>query len=127
VGWANRPNGPKLAKGGETVREQDLQNHIRVALSEIAVVFRTNVGKVRMSDGRFFDTGLPKGHPDLYGFRKSDGRLFYVEVKTASGRLRADQKKFLTFAADYGIICGVARSVEDALHIVGDGKVLYGV
>ena len=104
-----------------------IQNEIRLALSEIAIVFRVNVGKVRMSDGRFFDTGLPKGHPDLYGFRKSDGRLFYVEVKNEKGRLRKDQRNFLETAASYGIISGVARSDDEAVNIVANGMSKYGL
>ena len=74
--------------------EQEIQNEIRVGLSKAGhMVFRTNVGKVKMMDGRWFDTGLPKGHPDLYGFR-SDGQIFYIEVKNEKGRVRPEQKKF---------------------------------
>ena len=44
--------------------EHKIQNDIRVALTKNNCrVFRTNVGKVRMADGRWFDTGLPKGFP----------------------------------------------------------------
>ena len=42
--------------------ESLIQSKIRVALSQDGhIVFRANVGKVRMTDGRFFDTGLPNG------------------------------------------------------------------
>ena len=99
--------------------EQDIQNLIRAALSDYAIVFRTNVGKVRTADGRYFDTGLPKGHSDLYGFRKSDGRVFYIEVKTPKGRVRPDQQKFIEIVTENGAIAGVARRVEDALEIIG--------
>lgn len=98
--------------------EQDIQNLIRAALSEYAIVFRTNVGKVRTADGRYFDTGLPKGHSDLYGFRKSDGRVFYIEVKTPKGRVRPEQEKFIDIVTKNGALGGVARSVEDALKII---------
>ena len=48
--------------------ETDLMNAVMLAASaKDCVIFRTNVGKVRMTDGRWFDTGLPKGHADLYG------------------------------------------------------------
>ena len=108
-------------------KETVLQNEIRLALSEIAIVFRANVGKVRMADGRFFDTGLPKGFSDLFGFRKSDGKIFYIEIKTEKGRLRPDQKHFLKTMSEYNTITGVARSVEDAMKIVEEGLQLYGV
>ena len=50
--------------------ESLIQNQIRVELSKAGyMVFRINVGKVRMADGRWFDTGAPKGFCDLFGFR----------------------------------------------------------
>ena len=52
--------------------EHEIQKEIQVALSQHkCTVFRANVGKVQTIDGRWFDTGLPQGHPDLYGFRSS--------------------------------------------------------
>lgn len=102
-------------------REIDIQNSIRLALNDIAVVFRGNVGKVRMADGRYFDTGLPKGFSDLFGFRKLDGRIFFLEVKNEKGRLREEQKHFLETMKNYGAIVGVARSPEQAIEIVNNG------
>ena len=50
--------------------ETDLMHAVMLAVTEAGnQIFRTNVGKVRTPDGRYFDTGLPKGHSDLYGFR----------------------------------------------------------
>ena len=98
--------------------EQEVQNEIRVALTQAGyIVFRTNVGKVKTADDRWFDTGLPKGHPDLYGFRP-DGKIFYIEVKNASGRVRPEQQRFIDIVKTRGAIAGVARNVEEALRIV---------
>ena len=98
--------------------EARIQNEIRVALSQAGhVVFRANVGKVRLEDGRYFDTGLPKGHADLYGFRR-DGQIFYIEVKDHKGRVRPEQVKFLEAMKQRGALTGVARSTEEALEIV---------
>lgn len=80
-------------------------------------MFRVNVGKVRTADGRYFDTGLPKGFSDLFGFRP-DGRIFFIEVKNETGRVRPEQEKFMEVMASRGALVGVARSVEDALKIV---------
>ena len=97
--------------------EARIQNEIRIALSQAGyVVFRSNVGKVKLEDGRYFDTGLPKGHSDLYGFRP-DGQIFYIEVKDHRGRLRKEQVTFLDTMKKRGALTGVARSVEDALRI----------
>ncbi|SPS04275.1 VRR-NUC domain-containing protein [Latilactobacillus sakei] len=99
--------------------ETKIQNEIRIALSKHdCTVFRANVGKVMMNNGRWFDTGLPKGHPDLYGFRHSDGKCFYVEVKTKTGRLRDDQKRFAEYVKQFPVLYGVARSAEDAIKII---------
>lgn len=98
--------------------EHAIQNAIRIALSEYATVFRANVGSGVTYDGRHFDTGLPKGFSDLFGFRHSDGKVFFIEVKAPSGRLSKDQIHFLEQMRKHGAVAGVARSVEDALKII---------
>lgn len=100
------------------MREIDLQNQIRLALDKIAITFRANVGIFYTRDGRPISTGLPKGFSDLFGFRRSDGRIFFLEIKTANGRLSKDQKSFLAAMSKLGAITGVARSVEDALEVL---------
>lgn len=98
--------------------ESLIQNKIHVALSQAGyMVFRANVGKVKTADGRFFDTGLPKGFCDLFGF-KPNGQIFFIEVKNETGRIRPEQKNFMEVMASKGALAGVARSVEDALKIV---------
>lgn len=109
------------------MKEQIIQNNIRVAVSQHScTIFRTNVGRVRMSNGRFFDTGLPSGHPDLYGFKHSNGKVFYLEIKNETGRPRDDQVKFHNLLTRYGIIHGIARSPEDAIKIIDEEIVGYG-
>ncbi len=98
--------------------EHAIQNAVRIALSEYATVFRANVGSGVTYDGRHFETGLPKGFSDLFGFRHSDGRIFFIEVKTPSGRLSSCQKNFLEQMRNYGAIAGIARSVDDAVRII---------
>ncbi len=101
--------------------ETDIMNEIRLALSAAGHMnFRANVGKVKMADGRWFSTGLPDGFSDLFGFRKTDAKIFFIEVKTPTGKLRKDQERFLTAMNQRGAIVGVARSTEDALRIVGE-------
>ena len=107
--------------------EHKIQNEIRLALSNEGYTnFRANVGKVKMQDGRWFDTGLPTGHPDLYGF-KPNGKIFYIEVKNDKGKLSEVQKAFSKVVLQpYGIIHGVARSKEEALKIVDEELCGYG-
>lgn len=98
--------------------ESLIQNKIRVALSKAGhTVFRINVGKVKMQNGRWFETGAPKGFSDLFGFRP-DGRIFFIEVKNETGKLRPEQKTFIENMQSRGALAGVARSVEDAMRIV---------
>lgn len=102
-------------------QEQAIQDSIRVALAEHGyIVFRTNVGKVKTSDGRWFDTGLPSGFSDLMGYKPDNGRIFFLEVKTPVGRRRKDQVDFADGLRDKNVIYGVARSAEEAVTIVRD-------
>lgn len=102
-------------------REASIQDSIRVALAQAGyIVFRTNVGKVKTADGRFFDTGLPTGFPDLMGYKPENGRIFFIEVKTAIGHRRKDQINFANGLRNKNVIYGVCRSAEEAVTIVRD-------
>ncbi len=103
------------------MKEIDIQNEIRLALNPYAVIFRTNVGKVRMADGRWFDTGLPKGFSDTCGFRKSDGKMIFLEIKKKGGKTSKEQKHFLETMSKHPVIAGVCRSAEEAVKIVLEG------
>lgn len=99
--------------------EQAIQDSIRGALAEHGyVVFRTNVGKVKTADGRWFDSGLPTGFPDLVGYKPENGKIFFIEVKTATGKCRKDQVAFANGLRDKNVIYGVCRSAEEAVSIV---------
>lgn len=107
--------------------EHSIQNRIRLELSNRGhLVFRANVGKVKTADGRWFDTGLPVGFPDLFVINR-DGKFIGVEVKNRKGKLRESQKEFSErILKPHGIPHGVARSVEDAIKIVEEEVVGYG-
>ena len=69
-----------------------------------------------MADGRWFDTGVPKGFSDLIAIK--GGKITFIEVKDATGRIRPAQKAFLqTMRERYGCRAGIARSVEDAIEL----------
>lgn len=100
-------------------KEQSIQDSIRVALAQAGyIVFRTNVGKVKTADGRWFDTGLPTGFPDLMGYKPENGKIFFIEVKTATGKRRPDQVAFANGLRNKNVIYGVTRSADEALNIV---------
>lgn len=98
--------------------EIDIQNEIRKNVNDIAVIFRINVGTFKSNDGRFIATGVPAGFSDLFGFRKSDGKAVFLEVKTKTGRLSEKQEHFLKTMKSYGACVGVVRSVEDARRTI---------
>lgn len=104
---------------GKALSEKEIQNQIREALSYSCKVWNITTGTFRVAGRppRYIRT-FPRGTPDLMGFRKSDGKMFMIEVKTAKGKLSKEQKEFAEYIKDYPILYGVARSVEDALKIV---------
>ena len=101
--------------------EHSIQNDIRNSTADIAMLFRANVGSGITYDGRHFDTGLPKGFSDLFGFRYSDGRIVFIEVKGPNGKPTKEQTRFLERMREYGALAGIARSVDDARRIINGG------
>lgn len=102
------------------IKEIDIQNSIRLELSNSCIVFRANVGTFSTADGRMISTGLPKGFSDLFGFRISDGKAFFIEVKTPNGKVRPEQDNFIKQMRQHGALAAVCRSVDDALTLIGE-------
>ncbi|ABO51125.1 conserved hypothetical protein [Desulforamulus reducens MI-1] len=114
------------------MKESDIQNQIRICVSQqgLGILFRANVGEgwtgekiVKNLDGsitihnpRRLKTGLPVGFSDLFGVTEN-GKAVFVEVKSATGRLRQEQENFLKRMRQMGAYAGVARSPEDAERI----------
>ena len=92
--------------------EHDIQNLIRVMASKYGVCFRANVGHVKLPDGRYFDTGLPKGFPDL--FCVIQGRAAFIEVKKPGGCVSPEQEKVHAILRKHGAHVAVCYSVDDA-------------
>ncbi|MBZ1508873.1 VRR-NUC domain-containing protein [Leuconostoc suionicum] len=110
------------------MREQQIQNEARIALSKDGhTQFRINTGTVITRDGRPFSSGTPKGFFDLVGYRKQDKQIFFIDMKTKTGRIRDDQIKFSIKLKNDNVIHGIARSPEDALKIVNEGLIGYGL
>lgn len=111
--------------------EHRIQDEIRLALSEYGIVLRLNSGQAyggtRIWDkkyGYILRDIRPialcgKGTPDLL-FIGANGQIAFVEVKDYKGRAREDQKRFLAMMHKYGYRAGVARTVDDALKIIGE-------
>lgn len=100
------------------MNEAAIQHHIQLAVSEAGhTCFRANVGLFFTKDGRPVKTGLPVGFSDLFGFT-SDGKPFFLEVKTDTGRARPEQIAFISAMQKRGAIASIVRSVDDALKLL---------
>lgn len=116
------------------MREHEIQDRIRVALSEYdgdGIVLRLNSGSAW--GGKLVDTPeygpvimqprkialCPEGTPDLL-FIGSGGKVAWVEVKDLKGKAREAQERFINLMHRLGHKAGIARSPEDALRIIGE-------
>lgn len=98
-------------------QETAMQNLIKITLSKNGcIVHRANVGTFYTPDGRMIHIGID-GHSDLYGHRP-DGKAFYIEVKTKTGKVSFKQAAFLSAMKNSGAIAGVVRSPKEALALV---------
>ena len=105
--------------------EQQIQNDILIEINRRGHrLFRANAGKVITRDNRVIKL-LPKGFPDTFGFRKSDGKFIAIEVKTEKGKLRKEQINFKKFAETQNVLYGVARSPQDAIDIIENGAIYH--
>ncbi len=114
--------------------EHTIQDEIRIALSEYGICLRLNSGRAyggdRVWDGKRNQYILvnirpvalcPRGTADLVFFGE-DGTTAFIECKDHKGKASEDQTRFLAMMAQYGFKTGTARSVEDALNIIGRSK-----
>ncbi len=113
--------------------EQRIQQEIRLALSRGPVrLYRNNTGTLWDQHGRPVQFGLAVGSADLIGWRtvtitpdmvgQQVAVFTSIEVKSATGRLRPEQRQWLETVQAAGGIAGVARSVEDAARLTGDAQ-----
>ena len=88
-----------------------LRNHPAVAWCE-----RQNTGAARVG-GRFIRFGW-RGCSDVLGMMR-DGRLLAVECKAKGGRLRPEQKEFLSLVRRFGGVAFMARNANDVFSEIG--------
>lgn len=99
--------------------ETAIHQAILLALSQrfhpIGVFYRQNAGRVRNDRGAWVYLG-PTGISDIVGLLL--GRAIYIEVKTATGRQRPEQKAFQAAVERAGGIYILARSPGEAVDAV---------
>jgi hypothetical protein len=97
-------------------QETRLQNEIRIALSKHGICIRQNSGNFLTADGRRVKCGVP-GISDLLFI--GDGYVAFIEVKTDKGRATKQQMNFIRAVRKLNHRAGIARSVGEALKIIG--------
>lgn len=97
--------------------ETEIMRRIMVECADIAVLMRYNVGVFYTQYGMPIKIGI-NGTSDLIGFRISDGKFVAIECKTEIGKPSKKQRDFLSAMRKYGVLCGIARSVEQARKII---------
>lgn len=80
---------------------------------------RQNTGAAKVG-GRFIRFGW-RGCSDLIGMLK-DGRLLAVECKAKGGRLRPEQKEFLSVVRRFGGVAFVAHDCRDVLNELSNAE-----
>ncbi len=110
--------------------ESIIQSEIRIALSKHGLVFRTNAGEFWQGKQVYSQEfkqrilinlrpvqGLPSGFSDLIFV--GNGSVAFVETKRLGENPRPDQEQFLSTMRRMNHAAGVARSVDDALALIG--------
>jgi hypothetical protein len=96
--------------------ETKLSASISAALTKLGYpVIRVQAGTARM--GRYYVHMAARGTPDRIVLLRR-GRVVWLEVKTASGILSADQVAWHARAAERGHVVRVVKSVTDAINAV---------
>lgn len=100
--------------------ETQIMREIRHRLNQTGRcrLVRNNVGLDREHKVKY---GLGTGSPDLVGVLRS-GRVFMIEVKTPTGRIRPEQKAYWEAAKKWGVTGGFARSVEEAFQLLDEAE-----
>lgn len=106
--------------------ETNIQNQILAVIGSRpdCRLFRNHVGRVQDDRGRWHTFGLCPGSADLIGWRavtitaehvgQTLAVFLSIEVKTATGKPRPEQLRWLAAVQRHGGIAMIARSVQEA-------------
>lgn len=74
--------------------------------------FHVNVGKIKLPNGTFFQTGVPKGWPDLT-IITDDGQVIFCETKIHPRKPTQEQLDFIANLRSRHIKAFVAYTLEE--------------
>lgn len=91
------------------------QNAIKLLCYEGFVAWRNNNGSVYDKKKNIYrkNPTTKLGVPDIIGYRKSDGKAIYIEIKTGKDRLNIQQASFLDEANKANCIAFMIRSIDE--------------
>lgn len=108
--------------------ESAIQQAIRLLSRGPIRLFRNNTGALKDQGGRLVRYGLCTGSSDLIGWRTititpdmvgtTVAQFVAIEVKDR-GKPTPEQEAFIATVQAAGGIAGIARSTDDARHILG--------
>lgn len=99
--------------------EHDIQNLIRLALSERGIIsWRNHTFALKDKDGRLVRGGLCVGSSDIIGIMP-DGRFLAIEVKKPGKKPTPEQLNFIEVIRRHGGIAGVVHSPEELEGLLG--------
>lgn len=102
-------------------KETEFQKKTMLELSKYGIVIRQQSGLFYTKYGERIRIGFP-GISDIQ-FISDDGNFIaFIELKTKNGKISKEQEKFINFINNKksaNLKAGVARTIEDALKIIG--------
>ena len=112
-----------------SMSEHEIQQRIRLACGRGPVrLWRNNSGALVDQQGRLVRFGLCKGSSDLIGLRSLEitpalvgqriAQFVALEIKTARGDVRPEQRAFLQLVEQLGGLAAICRSVEAAEQVL---------
>lgn len=118
---AREPRDPcKAAAPSEADTQKAILKFLRVHPAVGFAIRINSGGAVETHNGveRYITYNSQRGMSDIFGVMKG-GRAFFIEVKSATGRLTQHQNDFIMMALNSGALAGVARSIDDVQNILG--------
>jgi hypothetical protein len=97
--------------------ESKLVYEVMQELGKHGAVFRCNSGSVTLASGKRF-RGMPKGFSDILMIMPG-GKVAFIECKTMTGKLSAEQERFIEKMQGLGCVAGTVRSVDEAKALCG--------
>lgn len=107
--------------GGSALTELQIvtlfRSRMRIMAPGVSIIGVPNAAKRSQWAARqALREGMAKGFPDLIAL--APGKIAFLEMKAAKGRLSIDQEEWLERLSEMGFPCGVFRDPDDALRFL---------